>query len=505
MASPATTGALGTPAVFPLKDRLRCESFADAWFWAPGEGRSVVASSDIAAVAKAGGFYQLDRAALYDFLALGTTFSLEPERTLIKGVRRVPPGMQLAVTGSGGPELQWLPSAPTGEPPADPWTALQRSVREAMPTTGSVAVLCSGGLDSAVLAATLHHAAPERTVLVRAPARLSTAGERSAQDALARHLGLCFLPDTVAMPLLAALDAVNVDAGSPRGGLFAGVFASIGQQATKLGVRALLSGDGADDLFNPSSFAAADAVRQRDLPGAARAVVTMASLAASAEGSRASALRALLAPLLSESYPRAARLLVSRRSRVPDFIDPGFHREMAADRRHAAIVGWRRCTTEGRSLVLDAAWRDLCAAEEGLYPARFGSGREIPRLAPYRTARVLRSACDAQQATQMPRGGLRYKDALRTACWPVLPTTLRYGEKLGRWDLAHMFWAEEQVQIRTRLERLARRLPGIVSPEVGALRPESVTHESGAAWVRLLLLDSWLTSLDRRIGQHVAG
>ncbi len=474
-----------------------------SWYWARA-GDGIVASRDIAAVACAGRHERLDAAALYDFLVLGTTLALDAERTLLEGVHRVPPGMALSVSSGGRPKLHWVDALPAlmGVPAKNPdvASALRAEVEGMLPMDGAVAVLCSGGLDSSMLAAVLCEVASDRVLLLRAPRHLSTPGERLLQEELSKHLRRQFVDDVVPASFLESLDDVNRVANTPRGGLFAGVFQALADVARTEGAVLLISGDGADDLFNPNSYAAADALLRCEPMSAATAMLALASIARSAGGSASRALLSVtFAPTAAVQTPRAAARLASVSRRVPPFLTERFHLALAESRRDAAVAGWHSSLLEGTSLVASAMWRDLVAAEEGVYPSAVSHGPPLPRVAPFRSMRMLQTAVDVQRRLSTPRVGQRYKHALRASAHR-LPATIRLSEKLGRWDLAHQTWRTDPDGMAARLSRLAERLAGIVDESVNRLTPDDVAHDQGAAWVRLLLLDAWITAMDRRLG-----
>lgn len=183
-------------------------------------------------------------------------FGAVPEPwTLIEGVHAVPAGSWLRVRGTTieGPSSYWRPACPDGPEPlqaietvAVPMDmALRRAVNEQMVADAPVGCFLSGGLDSAVVTALAGGSRLHTFTLGLAAPELD---ESAAAEAVAEHCGTCHhtirlgdaelarqVRDAVLASDQPSADAINT--------------ALVARAAAEAGLRVVLSGLGADELF----------------------------------------------------------------------------------------------------------------------------------------------------------------------------------------------------------------------------------------------------------------
>lgn len=125
-----------------------------------------------------------------------------------------------------------------------------RSVAVAVDTRSRPAVLVSGGLDSAGVAAAARRVHGPDVLLIALRAGFSSKREIEAQDALARALTLDLITvDSV--PLFDRQPLIRLNTGSPvpAGGVFSHIWDHVANVARQEGADVLLTGEGGDELF----------------------------------------------------------------------------------------------------------------------------------------------------------------------------------------------------------------------------------------------------------------
>lgn len=449
----------------------------------------------MARVAALSGKHELDRAALFDYLVLGDAFGVEPWRTILTDVRRVPPGWTLSFPG-GRPLVTARRSAPTssGQPPL--LHALASATRRSLADDARIAVLASGGLDSSTLAVLARELGYE-VILATAAPEVMTIGEQACVAELADFTGCATLTGGWA-PLLPALDAASTDTTHPRGGLYAGLFADLGAQAARLGVTALVTGDGADDLFEDPGVGLCDALLTGD---AKRTRSATASIFRSSQGrGRIAALGIGLSSVIARRALAPAARLAEVASASSPLLSPEVGRSLAPARRIARLREWS-AVPRGQ-LAAHVIRRDLMATAESCFPAPAGQERCIRRACPFRDPALVDVIAAAAPWELTHLGGRREKWMLRAAVAGMLPESVRRADKLGRLDLHEVFLRREGDVLLARIADAQRRLEGFLVALAG---PEDLVERAGAdtaSWVRLLCLEALLRRVDETANAH---
>lgn len=222
-------------------------------YWAEAEGRLLVGPSLTALGRHLGSLAAWDREAA----ALSLLGALPPTRTLLEGVRRLPPATALVVASSR-PAVRPAPEAPSEPPEGAPADALRRRLADAVAaaTVDDPALALSGGLDSASLLALA--AGSGRTIRAWSLVDDATSPEeREAARDLAGRFGAPLLlvqvkPEELPGHAEAAVRAIEEPIWNGRAVarwlFFRGLRAA--------GERAVLSGVGADELLcgNPAGL-----------------------------------------------------------------------------------------------------------------------------------------------------------------------------------------------------------------------------------------------------------
>lgn len=207
--------------------------------------------------------------------------------TLFEGVSRLLPGEVVMFDEDEVRRRRYW--EPRFEPPleaapaqvaAEVRAGLERAVRRRISPTGKTAVLMSGGLDSACVAALAARLAPEKVLACSASFPEHPAADESELIAiLRRSLGLGGLSAEVRPGgLLASALEHQASWGVPLLGWGDFWTLELMRAAASRGARVVLGGDGGDELFAPRQFLLADSLRAgrarearalaRELPGA---------------------------------------------------------------------------------------------------------------------------------------------------------------------------------------------------------------------------------------------
>jgi asparagine synthase (glutamine-hydrolysing) len=223
----------------------------------------------------------LNRAGLVDYLARRW---VEPEETYFSGVRRVPPGHLLRQGRDGRrgcrrywrpapyrDRIEWVPDAEVDERFA---ALLERAVRRSL-SLGAPAVLLSGGLDSATVAAASADAC--RQAGSRPPLALSLLfpepyGEEAQQRGVAEglelpHLRVPFDEAAGADGIFAAALDLSGTLAAPLFNIWAPAYARLLRDARQRECAVILTGEGGDDLLSTPPQVAGDLLRSLDLVG----------------------------------------------------------------------------------------------------------------------------------------------------------------------------------------------------------------------------------------------
>lgn len=203
-----------------------------------------------------------DLAALDSLLCLG---ALVDPATGFEGIDSVPPGCGLWITAGGQrPFVYWdldYPTAPEEPAVTDPrpWAdalenALLGAIERRLDADVPVGVYLSGGLDSSLLAAMVHRLAPDRPIpslaLYFPEAAHRGIDERRHQQLATSSLGL----STIEVPFETAdlardLAQVVAHAERPLVESYNACSLALARAARGAGVRVVLCGEGADELF----------------------------------------------------------------------------------------------------------------------------------------------------------------------------------------------------------------------------------------------------------------
>lgn len=224
----------------------------------PG-GQGFVFASEIKALLALPGFRpRLDRSSLRQFLEFGYTF--DDHATSLEGVRKLPPGHLLKVTGGrpGEPRAYFRPSAPGDggdggarglqEREEELFSTLSEVVDQHLVADVPVALLLSGGLDSSILAALAARGRPVTTITMGFAE--SGVDERPHARRVAEHIGSDHREVTI-HPADVRRDLEQVT------WYFDDLFADWGLVSTRLlyqrcrdqGIKVVLVGEGADELW----------------------------------------------------------------------------------------------------------------------------------------------------------------------------------------------------------------------------------------------------------------
>jgi asparagine synthase (glutamine-hydrolysing) len=211
-----------------------------------------------------------DRLALAQWIERG---SVPPGRTLFEGIRRIPPAHRVLLSGRAvAIEPYWRPryegvAAGSRQEIAERLrSAAFVAVRRAAEGAHRPAVLLSGGLDSACVAAGLAARKGSASGALALGAVFPThpeTDERELIEATARHTGLPveLIPFddrlSILRPALEHIDRWSLPPVSPN--LF--VWRPVMARARELGVDAMLDGEGGDELFGFAPHLIADMLR----------------------------------------------------------------------------------------------------------------------------------------------------------------------------------------------------------------------------------------------------
>jgi asparagine synthase (glutamine-hydrolysing) len=226
--------------VKPLYWRL-----ADGLFVAASELRTVLAHPNVRA--------ELDPAAMVEYLAFGHT---EGERTLVDGVRKLPPGHALRLRRGKAEVFEyWDPldadGRPTGSANADELRRrLDEAVAASLVSDVPISMMLSGGLDSSTIAvlAARHLRASDLTaysVSFGLEDDEAPVAGRLCRDLGMRHREISLTRETLAEGFDAWLAELDVPCANPTWVAVSHIARAVREDGGKV----LLSGDGGDELL----------------------------------------------------------------------------------------------------------------------------------------------------------------------------------------------------------------------------------------------------------------
>jgi asparagine synthase (glutamine-hydrolysing) len=152
---------------------------------------------------------------------------------------------------TGRAQEPWLPASFRSQLESQPESLRERffaSVARCIDTTQPTGLLLSGGIDSSCIAAGLRHA-QHRAPAFQFQAHGTDPAERECARAVAAHCNLPFHPVDGGSEVLDALPHLTELAGIPLGDPSILAVFAVARAAAAQGVRILLGGEGADELF----------------------------------------------------------------------------------------------------------------------------------------------------------------------------------------------------------------------------------------------------------------
>jgi asparagine synthase (glutamine-hydrolysing) len=238
-------------AMFLFRDPMGIKPL---YYWTPPSG-GIVFASELKALLVFPGFRpSLDRRAIGQFLEFGYTF--ENDRTILKGVRKLPPGHFLRVRANEKPKLEryFDPNvksdctAKASDVENELHATLEEVTAQHLIADVPVGLLLSGGLDSSLIAALAARRTQVRTFTMGFAH--SDLDERAHARRVARHIGseheeILIKPTEVSDDLkstIACFDDLFADWGTISTRL-------LYRKCRERGIKVVLVGEGADELF----------------------------------------------------------------------------------------------------------------------------------------------------------------------------------------------------------------------------------------------------------------
>jgi asparagine synthetase B (glutamine-hydrolysing) len=233
----------GQPELFLIDDHGRWSWFVDPWAGLRSSARQP----------------EVHKAALSDSLA----YALRPAATsasLLRGVVRVPPWSR-AVACHGSAVVVDDIRVPTASERFESTEtsarrlhqAILQATAELVGDAEAVGVLCTGGLDSAIVAAAATAVLGKPPILLTATGGLVTGGElqrlRRLIDALAAPTLRIEGPFPFDVELLRKL---NSGSAWPIGGIFSSVWDRVAKECVGVGIEVVLTGEGGNEIFSPA-------------------------------------------------------------------------------------------------------------------------------------------------------------------------------------------------------------------------------------------------------------
>jgi asparagine synthase (glutamine-hydrolysing) len=219
--------------------------FADGLFIGASEMRTILGHPAVRR--------RLDVAGVVEYLAFGYNTGA---RTLVEGVRKLPPGHALRLRDGRLEEIEyWDVLSQEGSPlsatlDGDLLELLDEAVAASLVSDVPLSLMLSGGLDSSAVAAlaTRHVDPAELTaysVSFGLPTDEASAAARLAGDLGLRHRELLLTEDVLQSAFDDWLSDIDVPTANPTGIAISHIARAVHEDGTKV----LLSGDGGDELF----------------------------------------------------------------------------------------------------------------------------------------------------------------------------------------------------------------------------------------------------------------
>lgn len=414
-----------------------------------------------------------DRSAVADMLFY-PLLPAESERSLVAGVRRVQTNATNRGTSVGLGVSNRGPNV--GLAVED---ALRAQIGDAIKSVDRTAVLATGGLDSAVVAALVKDVTGVPPVLIAIRAGLSSPEEIRLQEILAHNLEAPLVTlDHLPRFHLDSLFRLNDGSDFPAGGVFSHVWDAAAEAAADRGIEIVFTGDGGNEVFSPGMASAFDLFRL------GRWGQALAVAGRSRDSENTGMLRGLGHAVRNTTLPRSASEGSHYRRWIGDYADD----EAAAHRRRRHQVrGLRRAGLTYREI--DA---HLWLERFELAAARDSTSR-VPFRAPIAE---IAAPVVAALATEAPfdsnpvRTGCQDKHALRLLGRKYLPLAITEARKIGVADQNSTLLAGADLD-----EVIARIKPGAdwlgLKLDQDFARPTSLPTTEAYGWGRLLTFSVW--------------
>ena len=253
-------------------------------YYLPRGGGVVFASELKALVTAAGSELRVEPGAL---VASMLYYWLPEQRCAIDGVRKLPPGSWARFSPDGRSSVRhyWqvadVAAAAAGQPPADLGPVIEESVTAHLVSDVPVSSFLSGGLDSSIVTVLAHRANPEidsYTIAFRAQDQRLEAMPDDALYArkVAARFGISLHEIEISPDIAGMLPRIVDVLDEPIGDPAAINTLLMCEAARERGVKVVLSGMGADELFGGyrKHLACVLASKYSRLPGPARAAVS---------------------------------------------------------------------------------------------------------------------------------------------------------------------------------------------------------------------------------------
>jgi asparagine synthase (glutamine-hydrolysing) len=218
-------------------------TFADGLFVAASELRTLLAHPGVRP--------QLDPSAVVEYLAFGY---VSGDRTLVEGVRKLPPGHALRLRDRRLEVLEYWDVVPSDLPESvsggDLLDEIDGAVAAALVSDVPISMMLSGGLDSSTIAALAVRHANARdltaySVSFGLPNDESEAAARLASDLGVRHREIRLTRDDVGMEFERWFESLDVPTANPTWIAVSAIARAVHGD----GIKVILSGDGGDELF----------------------------------------------------------------------------------------------------------------------------------------------------------------------------------------------------------------------------------------------------------------
>lgn len=453
---------------------------------------------------------EIDPEALRLYFAL--RYVPEP-RAILKGVAKVPPGGWVKLDGSGLSVGQWAdPDADCSEVPASEADAarqlrstVETAVADRLVADVPLGVFLSGGIDSAIVAASMAKAAGTvRSFTVGFEGVADYYEERPAAAEVARHIGSDHTP--IEVSAASALDAID-DVLAAQDEPFADSSAIptwIVSRETRRHVTVSLSGDGADELFGGYRKYQGElyAARYQALPGVLRRGLIEPAVRALPAGKdrpllekirRAQRFTAHAGAPAAERYGGLARLLQDRE--LDRLLGPAGRGETPEGLYGAALDRHAALDPVSRMLAAEA---DIGLAGDMLVKVdRMSASQGLEVRCPFLDSRVAALARALPGTWKLKRGA--GKAILRTAFADALPADVFTRPKKG-FEIPIATWMRGPLRARVAdaasPERLRRQ--GLVDPDLPQMWLRDLDRGRDTSWQlwALTAFQHWLDGQD---------